>query len=119
HLFGRIVGIADVYDALTTNRVYRKAFLPHEALEYLFSSTGQFDSNLIAVFRDHVAIYPIGLLVTLSNGVKAVVVDINTKYPQRPIVRVLKDENGADVTPYEVDLSQDFSLTVTECEDIL
>lgn len=119
HLYGKIVGIADVYDALTTNRVYRKAFLPHEALEYLFTSTGQFDSNLIAVFRDHVAIYPIGLIVTLSNGVKAVVVDINTKYPQRPIVRVLKNADGQEIVPYEVDLSQDFSLTVTDCEDIL
>jgi HD-GYP domain-containing protein (c-di-GMP phosphodiesterase class II) len=119
HLYGKIVGIADVYDALTTNRVYRKAFLPHEALEYLFTSTGQFDSNLIAVFRDHVAIYPIGLIVTLSNGVKAVVVDINTKYPQRPIVRVLKNADGQEIIPYEIDLSQDFSITVTDCEDIL
>lgn len=119
HQFGRIVGIADVYDALTTNRVYRKAYLPHEALEYLFTATGQFDSELISVFRDHVAIYPIGLLVTLSSGVKAVVVDINTKFPQRPILRVLKNANGEDIAPYEVDLSRDLSLTVVGCEEIL
>jgi HD-GYP domain-containing protein (c-di-GMP phosphodiesterase class II) len=120
HLFGQIVGIADVYDALTTNRVYRQAYLPHEALELLFTSTGQFDSELIRKFRDNVAIYPLGLTVTLNTGEVAVVVDINTKFPHRPILRVLKDGGGTDVlVPYEVDLSQDLTLTITGCEQIL
>jgi len=120
HLFGQIVGIADVYDALTSNRVYRKAFLPHEALEMLFTSTGQFDQELIRKFRDNVAIYPIGLVVALSTGEKAVVVDINTKFPHRPIVRVLADADGQDVkSPYELDLSADLTLMITDCEEIL
>jgi HD-GYP domain-containing protein (c-di-GMP phosphodiesterase class II) len=120
HLYGQIVGIADVYDALTSNRVYRKAYLPHEALEILFTSTGQFDSDLIRKFRDNVALYPLGLTVTLNTGVTAVVVDINTKFPHRPILRVLKDASGQDVQhPYEVDLSQDMTLMITDCEEIL
>lgn len=120
HLYGQIVGIADVYDALTSNRVYRKAYLPHEALEILFTSTGQFDSELIRKFRDNVAIYPIGLMVLLNTGEKAVVVDINTKFPHRPIVRVLKDRDGQDVrVPYELDLSADLTLMISGCEEIL
>jgi HD-GYP domain-containing protein (c-di-GMP phosphodiesterase class II) len=119
HLYGQIVGVADVYDALTSNRVYRKAFLPHEALEKLFTATGQFDDVLIAKFRDHVALYPIGMMVRLNTGVQAVVVDINSKFPQRPILRVIQDEQGRDITPYEVDLSQDLTLAITDCEEIL
>ena len=119
HLFGQIVGIADVYDALTSNRVYRKGYLPHEALEILFASTGGFDPDLIAKFRDHIALYPIGLMVKLNTGEQAVVVDINTRFPQRPIVRVLYNAAGEDVTPYEVDLSQDLTLVITEVEEVL
>lgn len=120
HLYGQIVGIADVYDALTSNRVYRKAYLPHEALEILFASTGQFDSDLIRKFRDNVALYPLGLTVTLNSGETAVVVDINTKYPHRPILRVLKDAAGNDLQhPHEVDLSSDLTLMITDCEEIL
>lgn len=120
HLYGQIVGIADVYDALTTNRVYRKAFLPHEALEMLFTTTGQFDSELIRKFRDNVAIYPLGLIVQLSSGESAVVVDINTKYPHRPIIRVLKGSDGQDIkAPYEIDLSSNLNVTITGCEQIL
>lgn len=120
HLYGQIVGVADVYDALTSDRVYRKGFLPHVALEILFTSTGQFDSDLIAKFRDNVAIYPLGLLVTLGTGERAVVVDINTKFPHRPIVRVLEDANGQTLkVPYEVDLSQDLTVTIIDVEQIL
>ncbi|ASS76311.1 hypothetical protein CIG75_16065 [Tumebacillus algifaecis] len=120
HLYGQIVGIADVYDALTSNRVYRKAYLPHEALELLFASAGQFDNDLIRKFRDNVALYPLGLTVMLNTGETAVVVDINTKFPHRPILRVLKDADGHEVRyPYEVDLSQDLTLMITDCEEIL
>ncbi|HEU4962783.1 MAG TPA: hypothetical protein VFV52_02850, partial [Bacilli bacterium] len=104
----------------TTNRVYRKAYLPHEALEILFASTGQFDQHLIRKFCDNVALYPLGLTVTLSTGESGVVVDINTKYPHRPILRLLTDRDGNDLTiPQEVDLSQDLTLTITGCEEIL
>ncbi|PWK10249.1 HD-GYP domain-containing protein [Tumebacillus permanentifrigoris] len=119
HLYGQIVGVADVYDALTSNRVYRKAYLPHEALEMLFTSTGQFDMELIRKFRDNVALYPIGLTVELSTGERAVVVDINSKFPHRPILRILQDAQGNNVQPREIDLSQHLNLMITGCEEIL
>ncbi|MBL0386613.1 HD-GYP domain-containing protein [Tumebacillus sp. ITR2] len=119
HLYGQIVGIADVYDALTSHRVYRKAFLPHEALEMLFASSNGFDHELIRKFRDNVALYPIGLTVVLNTGERAVVVDINTKFPHRPILRVLQNEDGEDIPTREIDLSQHLNLMITGCEEIL
>ncbi|GAX88533.1 HD-GYP domain-containing protein [Effusibacillus lacus] len=119
HLYGKIVGLADVYDALISNRSYRKGYLPHEALDIIFASTDKYDMDLMTKFRNHIVIYPVGMMVALSTGERAVVVDVNSKHPHRPIVRVLKNEKGENVKPYEIDLSTHLSVMVTECEDPL
>jgi HD-GYP domain-containing protein (c-di-GMP phosphodiesterase class II) len=49
-LFGRISGIADCYDALTTNRPYRSALTPYEALQVISKDVGDYDSDLLADF---------------------------------------------------------------------
>jgi len=50
-MLSRSVALADVYDALTANRVYRKRFMPHEAAEYIISNSSlHFDPNLLKVF---------------------------------------------------------------------
>lgn len=90
HTYSRIVAIADVYDALTSDRVYRKRFLPHEAAEYLQSFAGhQFDEDLVGVFLGNVAVYPPGTKVLLSNDKHAVVVKCHKEYPTRPLIRIL------------------------------
>ncbi|MFC4768115.1 HD-GYP domain-containing protein [Effusibacillus consociatus] len=119
HQYGKIVGLADIYDALISARSYRKAFLPHEALDIIFASSDKFDLELMTKFRDHIVIYPVGMMVALSTGEKGVVVDINSKHPHRPIVRVLKNPKGENVIPYEIDLSSHLSIMISECEDPL
>jgi len=67
------------------------------------------------VFRDNVAIYPVGIGVRLSTGQEAVVVDLNASSVHRPIVRVLTDEEGHELSqPYEVDLSKQLSIVIRE-----
>lgn len=119
HNYGKIVGLVDVYDALVTTRSYRKAYLPHEALDIIFASSEQFDLQMMATFRDHIVIYPVGMMVTLTTGDKGVVVDVNSKHPHRPIVRVLKNAGGESIPPFEVDLSTHLSVMITECKDVL
>lgn len=115
HEYAQWVGIADVYDAMTSHRVYRKAMLPHEAMEMLFIGAGTaFDKNKVELFRDKVSIYPLGMIVKLSTGEIGAVVDINSSTPYRPIVRVLYDVNRQPISPYEVDLSKASSVTITE-----
>ncbi|HZG58463.1 HD-GYP domain-containing protein [Paenibacillus sp.] len=115
HEYARWVGLVDSYDAMTTNRVYRNAMLPHEAMERLYGGAGTlYDQDKIALFRDKVAIYPLGMLVALDSGAVGVVVDVNALTPQRPIVRVLYDENGQVVEPYEVDLSKSLTTYIKE-----
>jgi HD-GYP domain-containing protein (c-di-GMP phosphodiesterase class II) len=115
HLFGRILAVADVYDAITTNRVYRQAMLPHEGLEILYAGTGQhFEPQMVEAFRNAVAIYPIGLTVLFNNGKKGIVVKQNPGYCDRPIVRIL-EEDGIVVEPYEFDLKERLDVMITNC----
>jgi HD-GYP domain-containing protein (c-di-GMP phosphodiesterase class II) len=75
NLFTRIVSVADAYDALTTNRPWRKAYLPDEALGHMLSESGkQFDPVLLKVFVNALGLYPVGTLVRLSSGESAFVV---------------------------------------------
>lgn len=116
HEIGRIVAVADVFDALTENRVYRKAFLPHEGLEYLFANAGShFDPHFVELFRNHVNIYPIGMTVTLSNGYEGIVAKINKENLQRPVILVTK-EHDKKIDPYELDLSKNFNVVINACE---
>jgi HD-GYP domain-containing protein (c-di-GMP phosphodiesterase class II) len=115
HEFGRLMAVPDVYDALTSNRVYRKAFLPHEGVEFLYSNTGShFDTQFVDLFIKHVNVYPNGLPVELSNGVKGVVARANVHNLQRPVIRVLEME-GVKVSPFELDLSSQFNVIITGC----
>lgn len=118
HDYAKWIAIADSYDAMTTHRSFREAMLPHQAMEILFTGAGTlYDTKKIAFFRDHVAIYPIGVTVKLSTGEKGVVTDINPSAPQRPVVRVLADKDNQKITqPYEVDLTKKLTVFIDEVD---
>jgi HD-GYP domain-containing protein (c-di-GMP phosphodiesterase class II) len=106
HQCARIVAISDVYDALTSDRVYRKKLKPHEVYEYVTSlGTHHFDQEIVKSFIKHIAIYPKGTGVVLNTKERGLVVQINRKIPTRPVIRVLFDEdNKALPQHYDVDL---------------
>lgn len=119
HLYAQIVGIADVFDAVTGHRVYRKAKLPHEGLELLYSGVGTlFDRELVQAFGRTIAIYPVGLEVTLSNCCKGIVVRQNGEMTTRPVIKVV-EEKGKPVNPYEIDLMKKLDVTIVACETAL
>jgi HD-GYP domain-containing protein (c-di-GMP phosphodiesterase class II) len=106
HECARIVAVADVFDALTAQRPYRKAMLPYHAVEYLVAMAGtQFDPNLVKAFIDHIAIYPTGSIVELNTQQKAIVVSVNKMNKTRPVVRIFQDESAQRLPkPLEIDL---------------
>lgn len=107
HLFAKIIHIADVYDALTTKRIYKDAMNPADALEYLMANTGKlFDKELVATFMEYIAPYPLGVQVELSTGQKALVVKNNRKMLSRPVVRL---DGGA-----LIDLMERLDITVVK-----
>ena len=107
HLFAKIIHIADVYDALTTKRVYKEAMNPADAMEYLMANaTRMFDKDLVAMFMEYVAPYPLGVQVELSTGQKALVVKNNRSMLSRPTVRL---DGGATI-----DLIEHLDVTITK-----
>lgn len=119
HEYAKIIAIADVFDAVTSSRVYRKPMLPHEALELLYSGVeNQFDKSLVEAFRRTIAMYPVGLTVTLSDDRVAIVVKQNKELSTHPVVRVIK-ENGVEVDPYDIDLMEHLNITIVEIETML
>lgn len=118
HDFAKWIAITDSYDAMTTNRVYRRGMLPHQAVDILYGgSCTQYDQRKLEIFRDKVALYPVGLTVKLSSGETGVVTSVPSKTPNRPIVRIIEDAEGGSVQPYEVDLSRHLSTMVERIAD--
>ncbi|MCD1258726.1 HD-GYP domain-containing protein [Paenibacillus athensensis] len=116
HPYARWVGLFDSYDAMIHSRTYRQALAPHTALEVLYANAGKlYDIDMVKLFRNNVAIYPLGLSVSLSTGEKGIVSRLNNHSMQRPIVRVLRDAGGLELKePYEIDLSRTLNIMVEE-----
>lgn len=116
HFFGKIIAVADVFDAVTSNRIYRQAMLPHEGLEILYSGSGTlFDTKIIEAFRQAVAVYPVGITVELNDGRKGVVSSQNVGVSDRPNIRVI-EENGLETQPYEVNLETELDVLIVACD---
>jgi HD-GYP domain-containing protein (c-di-GMP phosphodiesterase class II) len=113
--YGRIVCVADVYDALTSDRPYRRAMLPSDAMEYIMSGYGtMFDPKVVKAFTRKVAAYPIGTCVRLSNGLVGIVVHNYELSSLRPKLRII--EGGKPTDDY-MDLTTDsstLSITIKE-----
>lgn len=85
-LHARILAIADIYDALITERPYKQAFSKRDAVEILMSMTDELDISVMKSFLGSVILYPVGSLVKLSNGEVAKVVENKPECILRPTV---------------------------------
>jgi putative nucleotidyltransferase with HDIG domain len=95
HIFARIVGIADVYEAMTANRSYRHAQTVDTAIKALLNgSGGQFDPLLVKLLLSITGVFPPGSIVRLVNGATAIVVEPNEDSPYFPKVKILEANNS-------------------------
>jgi putative nucleotidyltransferase with HDIG domain len=101
-----LCSIADVYDAMRSQRNYQKAFPTDRILAVLKRNDGtQFDQHLVRRFVQLIGIYPAGNLVRLNTGEVAVVLTVYAPDPYRPHVRVLIDREGRRLDlPYELNV---------------
>jgi HD-GYP domain-containing protein (c-di-GMP phosphodiesterase class II) len=105
---GQMAAIIDVYDAITSDRVYHKGMPPTEALRKMFEwSKFHFKPELVHAFARVVGIYPVGALVRLESGRLAVVVEHRESNMLHPLVRVMFDgKRNYHLKPEDVDLSR-------------
>jgi len=114
-LFGKIITVADVYDAITSPRVYRKsAMSPDRALGLMLDGAGlDFDPILIKVFINMLGVYPVGTLLKLDSGELALVVSSAKRENEKMPLACLMEE-GIDGRYYNgetVDLAERDSKT--------
>ena len=99
-LYSRMVAIVDVYDALSSDRVYHHGLGPDETLSKIYEwSQRELDPELVQHFIRCLGRYPVGTLVELSSGEVAVVIETNQQKPERPKVLVVL---GSDKKPHKV-----------------
>lgn len=116
--FSRIAAVADVYDAVTSDRVYRDKRRPHEAMILLEAAAGvQLDPQPVAMLVNRLAHYPVGTIVRLDNGEIGVVSAQDARSSRLPQVRVVVDPEGGVLTaPYEISLVDD-SVSIADVLD--
>ncbi|WP_449540159.1 HD-GYP domain-containing protein [Ferdinandcohnia sp. Marseille-Q9671] len=122
HPYSKIISVADVFDAVTSQRTYRTALLPHMAMELLYSGSGtQFETEQVRLFKDGIAIYPVGITVTLNDGRTGIVSNYNFNAVGRPEIRIIKDEENQEIEPYEIDLAayENLSKEIVEADALL
>ncbi len=115
----RLVSAADVFDAVTSDRVYGEAMKPHQAIELLQSAAGsQLDPKAVKLLSSCLAHYPVGTILRLSTGEIAVVYGQNDCSAARPRVRVVVDAEGEILEqPVQVDLTENSDLSVDKVLD--
>ena len=97
--YAKFLSVADIYDALVTERPYKKAFSQRTAVEIMMSMSplmeklgwptifcNELDMTALKSFLESMILYPVGTVVELSNGEKAKVVKNNPHYILRPVV---------------------------------
>ncbi len=107
HPYTRIVTIADMYDAIVSDRVYKKGKTHLEAINILRENSGkQLDSALVVKFIESLGIYPPGNIVEMENSEVAVVLEVNEVKKLKPKINMLLDEEKHRVKPRLVDLAK-------------
>jgi HD-GYP domain-containing protein (c-di-GMP phosphodiesterase class II) len=105
---GRMAAIIDVYDAITSDRVYCKGLSPALAVQKIFEwSKHHFDPEMTQAFLKSIGIYPVGSLVHLESGRLAVVIAQSESHLLTPAVRIIYDAKRQHyITPEVLDLAK-------------
>lgn len=115
HVYAKIVAVADVFDAITADKVYRKKEDPYRAMYYIIDELdSKFDREIVKKFLKVVGYYPLGLYVTLNNGEYGVITKV---HKDRPTVRILCDMSGAPVKDYFIiDMMKNPTIAIVDID---
>lgn len=115
----RICAVCDVFDAMTSDRPYKKAAHPLEGLAFIAENAGiLFDPEVVEAFSKIVAPFPVATSVILSTGETAIVRRLNPRALDRPVVVITKDAAGNFYSvPRTVDLQSQVSLRISSYAD--
>ena len=103
----KIIAVADVFDALTSERCYKPAYSPHAAVEIISESPHLYDPAVVSALFSALELFPVGSRVWLESGEEGIVIDYHQELPHRPKVLLLKDPSGRPLShPLTYDLTK-------------
>lgn len=104
HRFAKIVGLADIYEAVSSPRCYRPAAPPYNAMEMLvkMARQGMVSGDLVKAFLEYTSLFPVGSIVELSDHRIARVVAANGTSFTKPVVSIVVDGNGRTLDEHEI-----------------
>mgnify|MGYP001594029615 FL=1 len=111
HEYAKVIGMVDVYEALSHPRPQRKRFLPYEATKVIVnSSKNMFPQKLIRALLTKLSCFPTGSYVVLNSKAIGRVVETNEASPLRPIIEMLYDSMGKKLAEKKIVKLQDTPL---------
>ena len=115
---GRILALADCYNALTSDRPHRKAMAPHKAISVIYGMRGKdFDPVFLERFIQGVGVFPLGSAVELNTGQQGLVIQINPTSPTQPVISLITDPRGKPVPERTVDLFGQQAIRIINCKE--
>jgi HD-GYP domain-containing protein (c-di-GMP phosphodiesterase class II) len=115
HHHAQVAGVADVYDAVSSMRVYQARRPTHEAWELVMGLAGTaFPLELVKVFKETVAPYPEGVAVQLSDGRRGIVAKVSRDHVTRPKVLITHEGEGVPVTPHAIALFDERDVAILD-----
>lgn len=117
HPFAKIIAVADVFDAVTSNRVYREKLLPSQGLAIVEAGSGTlFSSRVVEALRKSVVHYPNGTILLLSDGRRGIVSRQNSEQPDRPFTRIFEEDEEILSATYELNLQKEEHIWIEKVE---
>ncbi|WP_042476125.1 HD-GYP domain-containing protein [Bacillus ndiopicus] len=117
HPFAKIIGVADVFDAVTSNRVYRQKALPSEGIAILEKDAGKlYDAKVVDALKKCIVHYPNGTVLTLSDKRRGIVSRQNELQPALPYLRVFEENDEMLLATYEINLASVQNIRIEKIE---
>ena len=114
-VYAQVIGLSDVYEAMTHRRPYRPAFIPYEAMKTILQDRPRFDREVVKALIRRIGIFPAGSAVRLNTKEIAVVTAHNPRSPLRPVVNIIFDAQGRrQEGPKRLDLAQNFVIYIED-----
>ncbi|MEG0259556.1 MAG: HD-GYP domain-containing protein [Lysinibacillus sp.] len=117
HPFAKIIGVADVFDAVTSNRVYREKMLPSQGLAIVEAGAGTiYEPTIVDALKKVVVHYPNGTVLKLADGRRGIVSKQSKTEPQFPKIRIFEENTDLLIATYEIDLSENPTVVIDNVE---
>jgi len=113
--YAQIVGMVDVYEALTHKRSYRNSYPPMEAIKIILQDKTSFSPKILKAFLEKVGLYPKGTFVELNTKEVAQVINQTPKMPSCPVISIVYDYEGKKIkTEKIIDLSRNTKIYIVK-----